>query len=266
MWAVEHAGVEPDVLLAPRASRAACRWARFVARAELMETWGAGAHGSTFGGNPVPCAAGLATLETIREEGLLAHATEVGDFLLGRLAELPGRCPGLVTDVRGIGLMIGVEFRTAEQAEAAQQGSFERGLLVLECGETTRTDVAAAGGQPDQAKTALDLLGATLAELARSSSARTSSPASPGRPAGRGQRDRLPRSSTPPAGATWTAPAARSWSGSGTASPRWSTRSPSRPRRIDYVHGTAFASESRSRRTRPSWRRRAAGRTPGSTR
>ena len=166
MWAIEHAGVEPDVLITAKGLASGLPLGGFVARAELMETWGAGAHGSTYGGSPVPCAAGLATLETIRAEGLLAHATEVGDFLLGRLAELPARFPGLVTDVRGIGLMIGVEFRTAEQAEAAQQRSFERGLLVLECGETTVRMSPPLVVSLDQAKTALDLFGAVLAELA----------------------------------------------------------------------------------------------------
>ncbi len=166
MWAIEHAGVEPDVLITAKGLASGLPLGGFVARAELMETWGAGAHGSTYGGSPVPCAAGLATLETIRAEGLLAHATEVGDFLLSRLAELPGRFPGLVTDVRGIGLMIGVEFRTGEQAEAAQQGSFERGLLVLECGETTVRMSPPLVVSLDQAKTALDIFGAVLAELA----------------------------------------------------------------------------------------------------
>jgi len=166
MWAIEHAGVEPDVLITAKGLASGLPLGGFVARAELMESWGAGSHGSTYGGSPVPCAAGLATLETIRAEGLLAHATEVGDFLLSRLAELPARFPGLVTDVRGIGLMIGVEFRTAEQAEAAQQRSFERGLLVLECGETTVRMSPPLVVSLDQAKTALDLFGAVLAELA----------------------------------------------------------------------------------------------------
>ena len=166
MWAIEHTGVEPDVLITAKGLASGLPLGGFVARAELMESWGAGSHGSTYGGSPVPCAAGLATLETIRAEGLLAHATEVGDFLLSRLAELPARFPGLVTDVRGIGLMIGVEFRTAEQAEAAQQRSFERGLLVLECGETTVRMSPPLVVSLDQAKTALDLFGAVLAELA----------------------------------------------------------------------------------------------------
>ena len=166
MWAIEHAQVEPDVLMSAKGLASGLPLGAFVARAELMEKWGAGSHGSTYGGSPVPCAAGLATLATIREEGLLAHATEVGDFLLSRLAELPARFPGLVTDVRGIGLMIGVEFRTAEQAEAAQQCSFEKGLLVLECGETTVRMSPPLVVSLDQAKTALDIFGSVLAELA----------------------------------------------------------------------------------------------------
>ena len=166
MWAIEHAGVEPDVLISGQGPgvRAAAGRVRGPGRAD-------GDVGRR-----------RARLDVRRQPGAVrgrardagdhprggpaAHATEVGDFLLSRLAELPGRFPGLVTDVRGIGLMIGVEFRTAEQAEAAQQGSFERGLLVLECGETTVRMSPPLVVSLDQAKTALDLFGAVLAELA----------------------------------------------------------------------------------------------------
>ncbi len=165
MWAIEHAGVEPDVLISAKGLASGLPLGAFVARAGLMETWGAGAHGSTYGGSPVPCAAGLATLATIQEEGLLDNATRVGDLLLGRLAELPGKFPGLVTDVRGVGLMIGVELRTAEQAEALQQGCFERGLLVLECGETTVRMSPPLVVTAEQAEVALGIVTEVLAGL-----------------------------------------------------------------------------------------------------
>ncbi|MEV0675356.1 aminotransferase class III-fold pyridoxal phosphate-dependent enzyme [Actinosynnema sp. NPDC050436] len=137
MWAIEHTGVRPDVLISAKGLASGLPLGAFLARAELMESWGAGAHGSTYGGSPVPCAAGLATLAAIEEEGLLANATAVGDRLLTGLRALRARHPGLVVDVRGVGLMIGVEFDTAEHAEAVQQEAFERGLLVLECGESS---------------------------------------------------------------------------------------------------------------------------------
>ncbi|GLW90618.1 aminotransferase class III-fold pyridoxal phosphate-dependent enzyme [Actinokineospora globicatena] len=136
MWAIEHTGVEPDVLISAKGIASGLPLGAFVAREELMLAWGAGAHGSTYGGSPVPCAAGIATLETIHAEELLLNAQTVGAVLVEGLAKLGARFDE-ITDVRGIGLMIGVEFRTQELADAVQQAAFERGLLVLECGAST---------------------------------------------------------------------------------------------------------------------------------
>ena len=98
--------------------------------------WGPGAHGSTYGGNPVACAAALATIDLL-EGGLTANAAARGEQAQAGLRPLIGRFDGLVTDVRGLGLMIGVEFDTAEHAEEVQWACFERGLLVLECGRSS---------------------------------------------------------------------------------------------------------------------------------
>lgn len=165
MWAIEHAGVEPDVLISAKGLASGLPLGAFVAKAEIMESWGAGAHGSTYGGSPVPCAAGIATLETIRSEGLLDNATRVGTAILDRLAGLPEKFPGVVTDVRGVGLMIGVEFRTPAQAEALQQGCFERGLLVLECGESTVRISPPLVVTEEQATTGVDIVTEVLATL-----------------------------------------------------------------------------------------------------
>jgi 4-aminobutyrate aminotransferase len=107
-----------------------------VAPAHIMESWGIGAHGSTYGGNPVACAAALATIELL-EGGLVDNAAARGDQAIAGLTALWQRMPGVVTDVRGKGLMIGVEFAAPELAEAVQWACFERGLLVLECGVQT---------------------------------------------------------------------------------------------------------------------------------
>jgi 4-aminobutyrate aminotransferase len=136
MWAVEHWGVEPDILLVAKGIASGMPLAAMVARAEIMEAWGKGAHGSTYGGNPVACAAALATIELL-EGGLIDNAAARGDQALGGLRELAARHPALVTDVRGRGLMIGIELDTSEHAEAVQWACFERGLLVLEAGRTT---------------------------------------------------------------------------------------------------------------------------------
>jgi 4-aminobutyrate aminotransferase len=107
-----------------------------IARAELLETWGPGAHGSTYGGNPVSCAAALATIELL-EGGLVDNAASRGDQAQAGLRPLLDRYDGLVRDMRGKGLMIGIEFDTAEHAEEVQWACFERGLLVLECGTSS---------------------------------------------------------------------------------------------------------------------------------
>ena len=122
-----------------------------------MNSWPMGAHGSTYGGSPIPCAAGIATIEVIQGEGLLENAQKVGKFLLEGLAEVRKRFPEQVTDVRGVGLMIGVEFTTEELAEAVQNAAFERGLLVLECGASTIRMSPPLVVSTEQAETALRL-------------------------------------------------------------------------------------------------------------
>jgi 4-aminobutyrate aminotransferase len=136
MWAVEHWGVQPDILLTAKGIASGMPLGGLVARAELLESWGTGAHGSTYGGNPVACAAALATIELL-EGGLIANAAARGDQALGDLRRLGARHDGLIRDVRGKGLMIGVEFDTPEHAEEVQFAAFERGLLVLECGKSS---------------------------------------------------------------------------------------------------------------------------------
>ena len=94
--------------------------------------WAPGKHGSTFGGNPVACAAALATLDLVERE-LADNATARGDQLLAGMGELQQREP-LITEVRGRGLMIGFDLTSHEDAYAVEQACFERGLLVLTCG------------------------------------------------------------------------------------------------------------------------------------
>jgi 4-aminobutyrate aminotransferase len=136
MWAVEHWGVEPDILLVAKGIASGMPLGAMVARAEIMESWGIGAHGSTYGGNPVACAAALATIELL-EGGLTANAAVRGEQLLAGLRQIRGRQPKSVIDVRGKGLMIGVEFADPKLAEEVQWACFKRGLLVLECGKQT---------------------------------------------------------------------------------------------------------------------------------
>ncbi|HEY8989311.1 MAG TPA: aminotransferase class III-fold pyridoxal phosphate-dependent enzyme [Candidatus Limnocylindrales bacterium] len=135
MWAIEQWCVKPDILLSAKGIASGMPLGAMVARADLLEAWGPGAHGSTYGGNPVACAAALATIDLL-QGGLIANARARGEQALSGLQSLTDRFPGLVRDVRGRGLMLGIEFDTAEHAEEVQWAAFQRGLLVLECGKS----------------------------------------------------------------------------------------------------------------------------------
>jgi 4-aminobutyrate aminotransferase len=141
MWAFEHAGIVPDVVCVAKAIANGLPLSAIVASREVQARWGRGAHGTTYGGNPVACAAGIAVLETIHDEGLVANARLRGAELSGGLRELMADHPA-IGDVRGPGLMIGVEFvkdrATREpdgaMAEAVAARAAEAGLLLLSCG------------------------------------------------------------------------------------------------------------------------------------
>jgi len=141
MFACEHEGVEPDVLLTAKGLGSGMPIGAIVAREEVMK-WGPGAHGSTFGGNPVCCAAALATLDLV-EGGLVANAQVMGERLMSGLRRLAERHE-TIGDVRGLGLMVGVELvtdrATREPAPALVrelvQRAFRRGLLLLGAGKS----------------------------------------------------------------------------------------------------------------------------------
>ncbi len=165
MWAVEHWGVEPDILLTAKGIASGMPLGGMVARADLLESWTAGAHGSTYGGNPVACAAALATIDLL-EGGLVENARVRGAQALDALRPLISRHPRLVRDVRGIGLMLGVEFDTPEHAEEVQWAAFQRGLLVLECGKRAVRLSPPLTVSDDEMTTALRLFAAAGAEVA----------------------------------------------------------------------------------------------------
>jgi len=162
MWAIEHEGVEPDILLAGKGIASGLPLGAIVARERLM-TWDVGAHGSTYGGNPVACAAALATLELI-EGGLLDNARDVGELLLKGLRDIQSRRPEIV-DVRGRGLMIGIEFEQAETMHAVEQAAFRRGLLVLGAGDAVIRMSPPLVFRPDQAQTALQVFDDAVADV-----------------------------------------------------------------------------------------------------
>jgi 4-aminobutyrate aminotransferase len=142
MFASEHWALEPDIVCAAKGIASGMPLGAMIARAEIS-TWPSSSHGSTFGGNPVACAAALATIELI-EEGLVENAAKMGALLKERLTAL-GTHHKRIADVRGLGLMVGVEFcrpdynNTPDRQlrERVMQKCFEKGLLLLGCGEST---------------------------------------------------------------------------------------------------------------------------------
>jgi len=163
MWAIEHFGVEPDIVVAAKGIASGMPLGAMIARGDLM-TWEIGAHGSTYGGNPVSCAAALATIELI-EDGLMENATVVGRLLLEGLRDIQSRYP-LLVDVRGLALMIGIEFPGHDEMVAVEQEAFRRGLLVLGCGENVVRMSPPLVFRQDQAETALAVFEEAVASVA----------------------------------------------------------------------------------------------------
>jgi 4-aminobutyrate aminotransferase len=140
-----------------------------VARAEVMN-WGPGAHASTFGGNPVCCAAAMETIRLL-EEKYIANAARMGEYLLERLANWPEKHP-IVGDVRGLGLMVAVELVKSQQTrephpEARKKvvrRAFEQGVLILGCGESTVRFMPPLIVERDQIDHALEVLERCITE------------------------------------------------------------------------------------------------------
>ncbi len=140
-WAIENFGVAPDIVTSAKGIASGMPLGAMITRREIM-SWPKGSHGNTFGGNPISCAASLATIDLI-EKHYLENARTVGEYTLDALAEIMVRHPS-IGDVRGIGLMIGVEFvkdRDTKDPAAMLRDeivnlAFERGLLTLGCGRS----------------------------------------------------------------------------------------------------------------------------------
>jgi 4-aminobutyrate aminotransferase len=139
LFACEHFGVEPDILVLAKGIASGMPISAVVAKDEIMQ-WRSGGHGSTFGGNPVSCAAAMATLDLL-EEGLIANAARVGEYLLAGLRRLRERHER-IGDVRGLGLMLAVDLVKDRETREPDHDlldrvlyrAFEKGLALLGCG------------------------------------------------------------------------------------------------------------------------------------
>ncbi len=168
MFAIEHWGVEPDIICSAKALASGMPISAMIAKTSVM-TWPPGAHGSTYGGNPVACAAAEATLDVIQEEKLMENATIVGDQLKESLQGLTASSK-FIGEVRGLGLMIGVELvkdkQTKEKAKAETeeviQECFQRGLMLLPCGPNSVRFSPPLNITEEEANTAFEIFAAAL--------------------------------------------------------------------------------------------------------
>jgi 4-aminobutyrate aminotransferase / (S)-3-amino-2-methylpropionate transaminase / 5-aminovalerate transaminase len=135
MWAIEHSGVAPDLLVSGKSLGGGLPLAAVTGRAEIMDAPGPGGLGGTFGGNPVACAAAAVVLDTIADPAFRARADELGSELRTRLDELAARYDA-IGEVRGLGPMLALELReqSPDLAQEVTAAAFERGLLLLSCG------------------------------------------------------------------------------------------------------------------------------------
>ena len=172
-WAVDHAGIEPDIVCTAKGIASGMPLSAVIAKADVMD-WKPGAHASTFGGNPVSIAAGLATLD-ILERGAIANSARMGEFILGQTAGWRERHK-TVGDIRGKGLMIGIEFvrdqKTKEKAPGVRnqvlEAAYRKGLLVLGAGENSLRLAPPLIIHEEQAEFAVRTLDACISEAERS--------------------------------------------------------------------------------------------------
>jgi 4-aminobutyrate aminotransferase len=171
-WGGDHFGIRPDVVVTAKGLASGFPLSGIAASSELMGKAWPGSQGGTYGANAVACAAALATLDVINDEKLVENAAERGDQLRAGLLEVAGE-HAAVSDVRGLGLMLGNEFRDADgnpdgaAAAAAQQEAARRGLLLLTCGvwgQVVRF-IPALVVQPDQVDEALSIWSDSVAEV-----------------------------------------------------------------------------------------------------
>lgn len=141
MFAAEHSGVTPDIMVLAKALSGGMPLGAIVASKELHEKWPVGGHGSTFGGNPISCAAALANITVIEEDRLVNRSKELGANIVARLKESLGGLAG-IKEIRGIGMMIGIEFQedfASHVVPVIKQKCLEQKLLIMNCGVQGQT-------------------------------------------------------------------------------------------------------------------------------
>lgn len=170
MFAYEHFGVEPDILCFAKAAGGGLPLGGIISRKDLIDKWVTGSHGSTFGGNPVACRCGKKTLEIIQRENLIQNAEEVGQYIMERFNEAKKEIPA-IGDVRGLGLMIGVELINEDGSPAAGlikevlEGASKRGVVLTKCGVSVIRICPALNISKEQADEGINIILQTIKDL-----------------------------------------------------------------------------------------------------
>ncbi|HVN67636.1 MAG TPA: aminotransferase class III-fold pyridoxal phosphate-dependent enzyme, partial [Candidatus Sulfotelmatobacter sp.] len=166
-FACEHVGVIPDIVTFAKGIASGLPLGGILAGADLMGKWSPGAHGGTFGGNPVCCAAAIATLKVIKEEKLLANTTKLGAYLMKKLSGLRTQHSELIKDVRGLGLIIGVDFGASEPTNKVMNYCLEHGLLLIPTGAdgTVMRFIPPLNVSKKQVDQAVEIFSAALANV-----------------------------------------------------------------------------------------------------
>lgn len=163
LFAFEHFNIEPDIVVVAKAIGGGLPLGAFLGVKKLAEVFAPGMHGTTFGGNPVACAAGLATMHEILHEGIMENAARMGMHLMNSLEQIKMSCPDLVADVRGKGLMVGLELKLdgAELVDAL----VSKGVLLNLTNSTVLRWLPPLNIQRDHLDTAIDVVGSILMEM-----------------------------------------------------------------------------------------------------
>jgi len=170
-FGIEHYGIEPDILCTSKGTASGLSLGVTAAKADVMD-WGAGVHCTTFGGNPVACAAAMAVIDVIKEEGLLENATRQGEHIMRRFKEAQESLE-LIGDVRGKGLMIGVELvkdrktkePAVEERDEVMRRSWKKGVAVIGCGASTLRIAPPLTITRELVDTALDIIVESIKEV-----------------------------------------------------------------------------------------------------
>jgi len=172
-FAIEHWDVEPDIICSAKGLASGMPLGAIIAKSEVMD-WVGGSHASTFGGNPLSCAAAIAVIEVIKEEKLLENATKQGIYIMKRLEELKARSE-IVGDVRGKGLMVGLEIvedkkskkPAPEKVKEIMMRSWKRGVAVITCGASTIRIAPPLPITRELIDSALDIIEDTVKEVGK---------------------------------------------------------------------------------------------------